>query len=126
MKWRNVRLAGKFGIGFGLVLLLLTFVGVWATFGIGQIVGDAGQVIKGNKLPGETVQREVSWIRPGYSDSESQCVVHARNLGGLQMLRRFFERVVWSCVEMGLVDSGKIFVDSSLVGVDASKDAWIG
>ena len=63
MKWRNVRLAGKFGIGFGAVLLLLTFVGVWAIFGIGQIVGDAGEVIEGNKLRGEMVQREVDHLK---------------------------------------------------------------
>ena len=41
------------------------------------------------------------------------------------MFRNFFERIVIQCVEAGLVDGGKIFVDSSLVEADASNNSVI-
>jgi len=34
---------------------------------------------------------------------------------GREAFQRFFERIVWQCVEAGLVDGSKIFMDSSLV-----------
>lgn len=62
MKWKNFNLAIKFTIGFGVVLLLLAFVGFEAITGIGGIVDDAGQVIDGNKLRAEMVQKEVDHL----------------------------------------------------------------
>jgi len=44
----------------------------------------------------------------------------ARNRWGVEAFQRFFERIVWQCVEAGLVDGSKIFMDSSLVQADAS------
>ena len=37
MKWKDLKLAKKFGVGFGVVLLLLSLVGVWSILGIGDI-----------------------------------------------------------------------------------------
>lgn len=44
----------------------------------------------------------------------------ARKRWGVDLFRRFFERVVWQCVESGLVDGRKLFCDSSLIDADAS------
>ena len=62
MKWKNLSLKGKFAFGFGLTLLLLVLVGGWSILGIGTIVKNATQVIDGNKLRGEMVQREVDHL----------------------------------------------------------------
>lgn len=62
MTWQNIRLSGKFAIGFGLVLLLLTLVAGWSIFGVGNIVGDAKEVIAGNALRAEMIQREVDHL----------------------------------------------------------------
>ncbi len=49
----------------------------------------------------------------------------ARVRWGIEAFRRFFERIVWQCVEAGLVDGRKIFVDASLVDADASNNSVI-
>jgi hypothetical protein len=43
----------------------------------------------------------------------------------VEAFRNFFERIVWQCVEAGLVDGRKIFVDASLVDADASNNSVI-
>ena len=43
----------------------------------------------------------------------------------MEALKSFFERIVWQCVEAGLVGGRKIFVDSSLVDADASNNSVI-
>jgi len=63
MIWRNLRMAGKFAVGFGAILVLLVMVAVWSGTGINGIVGDASEVIAGNALRGEMVQREVDHLR---------------------------------------------------------------
>ena len=62
MTWQNIRLSGKFAIGFGLVLTLLALVAAWSIFGVGNIVGDAKKVIAGNALRAEMIQREVDHL----------------------------------------------------------------
>jgi methyl-accepting chemotaxis protein len=62
MRWKDMSLKGKFGVGFGLVLALLVAVALWAVLGIGGIVSNAGQVIDGNKLRGEFVQKIVDHL----------------------------------------------------------------
>lgn len=62
MSWKNLKLGKKLGVGFGLMLILITAVGLWAIFGISGIVGNASEVIDGNKLRGEMVQREVDHL----------------------------------------------------------------
>jgi len=49
----------------------------------------------------------------------------ARKKWGVETFKRFFEMIVWQCVEAGLVDGSKIFVDSSLVDADASKKSVV-
>lgn len=65
MRWKDLKLSKKFGAGFGIVLLLLALVAVWSIVGVGGIVGNAEQVIDGNKLDGLLAQREVdhlNWV----------------------------------------------------------------
>ena len=45
----------------------------------------------------------------------------ARRRWGEEAFRHFFERIVVQCVEAGLVDGKKIFIDSSLIDADASN-----
>ena len=49
----------------------------------------------------------------------------ARARWGVEAFRRFFERIVGQCVEAGLVDGSKLFVDASLLGADASNPSVI-
>ncbi len=49
----------------------------------------------------------------------------ARKRWGVEVFRSFFERVVWQCVEAGLVDARKLFVDASIVEADASMESLV-
>ncbi len=49
----------------------------------------------------------------------------ARKKWGVETFRKFFEMIVWQCVEAGLVDGSKIFVDSSLIDADASNNSVV-
>ncbi|NDV24058.1 methyl-accepting chemotaxis protein [Desulfovibrio sp. JC022] len=62
MSWKDLRLAYKFAVGFGAVLLLLVLLGGWSISGIGTIVFDAEEVIAGNKLRGDFVQKIVDHL----------------------------------------------------------------
>nr|WP_320050253.1 methyl-accepting chemotaxis protein [uncultured Desulfuromonas sp.] len=62
MRWKDLKLNGKFFVGFGLVLVMMLGVGLWSISGISDIVGNADEVISGNKLKGEMVQREVDHL----------------------------------------------------------------
>jgi len=63
MSWKNIRLSAKFGIGFGIILLLLVSLGSWSVLGIEGIVGNAGEVIEGNKLRGNFTQKVVDHLK---------------------------------------------------------------
>ncbi|RLB66411.1 MAG: chemotaxis protein, partial [Deltaproteobacteria bacterium] len=62
MSWKNLRLSGKFAVGFGLVLGLLVAVSGWSIWGVGGIVKSAEEVINGNSLRGEFSQRMVDHL----------------------------------------------------------------
>jgi transposase len=49
----------------------------------------------------------------------------ARSRWGTATFKHFFERIVCQCVEAGLVDGSKIFMDSSLIQADASNNSSI-
>lgn len=49
----------------------------------------------------------------------------ARKRWGVEIFKGFFERIVWQCVEAGLVDGSKIFVDSSLIDANVSNNSVI-
>lgn len=52
----------RIGAGFGTILLLLGGVAGWALWGINGIVGNATEVIDGNVIKGEMVQKEVDHL----------------------------------------------------------------
>jgi transposase len=78
----------------------------------------------------ETIPMRLDWLWFLGYDIDSEVPDHsvlskARARWGVEAFRGFFERMVWQCVEAGLVDGSKIFVDSSLVDADASNHSVI-
>ena len=49
----------------------------------------------------------------------------ARARWGVDTFRSFFERIVWQCVQVGLVDGSKLFMDSSNIQADASNNSVV-
>ena len=49
----------------------------------------------------------------------------ARARWGTHAFKTFFERIVWQCVEEGLVDGNKLFSDSSLIDANASNNSVV-
>jgi transposase len=49
----------------------------------------------------------------------------ARARWGVSAFKGFFERIVWQCVEAGLVDGSKLFLDTSLIDADASNNSVV-
>jgi len=71
-----------------------------------------------------TLPERLDWLWFLGLDLDSEIPHHsvlskARKRWGVELFRSFFERIVWQCVENGLVDGGKLFCDSSLVQADA-------
>jgi transposase len=78
----------------------------------------------------DTIPLRLDWLWFLGYDLDSEVPNHsvlskARARWGVEAFRSFFERVVWQCVEAGLVDGSKIFVDSSLVDANASNNSVI-
>jgi transposase len=78
----------------------------------------------------ETIPMRLDWLWFLGYDIDSEVPDHsvlskARARWGVEAFRSFFERIVWQCVEAGLVDGSKIFVDSSLVDANASNNSVI-
>lgn len=49
----------------------------------------------------------------------------ARARWGVGAFKTFFERILWQCVEAGLVDGSKMFIDASLIDADASNNSVV-
>jgi len=49
----------------------------------------------------------------------------ARSRWGVKAFKKLFERIVWQCVEAGLIDGSKLFVDASLIDADASSNSVV-
>ena len=49
----------------------------------------------------------------------------ARTRWGVAVFKIFFERIVLQCVEAGLIDGSKMFVDASLIDADASNNSVV-
>ena len=49
----------------------------------------------------------------------------ARARWGVEAFKTSFERIVWQCVQAGLVDGSKLFMDSSMVQADASNNSVV-
>lgn len=78
----------------------------------------------------ETLAERLDWLWFLGYDLDSTIPNHsvlskARRKWGVEVFQNFFERIVWQCVEAGLVDGRKIFVDSSLVDADASNNSVV-
>src|SRR3972149_6466644 len=78
----------------------------------------------------ETLGERLDWLWFLDFDLDTETPNHsvlskARKRWGEEAFRGFYERVVWQCVESGLVDGSKIFVDSSLIESDASNNSVV-
>ena len=78
----------------------------------------------------ETLPERLDWLWFLGYDLDAEMPNHsvmskARKKGGVETFRKFFEIIVWQCVEAGLVDGRKIFVDSSLIDADASNNSVV-
>lgn len=78
----------------------------------------------------DTVPERLDWLWFLGYDLETDIPDHsvlskARRRWGPEVFRGFFERIVLQCIQAGLVDGKKIFVDSSIVDADASKNSVI-
>lgn len=78
----------------------------------------------------DTLAERMDWLWFLGYDLDTEIPNHsvlskARKRWGTEVFQEFFERIVVQCVEAGLVDGSKIFVDSSLVEADASKNSII-
>jgi transposase len=78
----------------------------------------------------DTIPLRLDWLWFLGYDLDSEVPNHsvlskARARWGMEAFRNFFERVVWQCVEAGLVDGRKVFIDASLVDADASNNSVI-
>ena len=66
MRWSDLSVKLKLGVGFGAVLVLANLVGAWGVEGLQETVGNAEQVIAGNRLRAEFSARSVdhlTWVR---------------------------------------------------------------
>ncbi|MBZ5538872.1 MAG: transposase [Acidobacteriia bacterium] len=78
----------------------------------------------------DTVPERLDWLWFLGYDLDSEIPDHsvlskAPKRWGVEVFQRFFERIVCQCVEAGLVDGRKVFLDSSLIEAHASKSSVI-
>jgi transposase len=78
----------------------------------------------------DTIPLRLDWLWFLGYDLDSEIPHHsvlskARARWGVQAFQRFFEHIVWQCVEAGLVDGSKLFVDASLIDADASNNSVV-
>ena len=62
MKWKDLKLSGKFTYGFGTIIVLISAVILFAIKGIGGIVNNAEEVIEGNKLRTDIEEKYVQHL----------------------------------------------------------------
>jgi transposase len=78
----------------------------------------------------DTLPERIDWLLFLDYDLDSEIPNHsilskARKKWGVEIFQSFFERIVMQCVEAGLVNGRKIFVDSSLIDANASNNSVI-
>ena len=78
----------------------------------------------------ETLPERLDWLWFLGYDLDSEIPDHsvlskARRRWGVKVFKGLFERVVFQCVEAGLVDGSKLFMDSSLIEADASNTSVV-
>lgn len=78
----------------------------------------------------ETIPERLDWLWFLGYDLDDEIPNHsvlskARARWGVQAFQKFFERIVWQCVEAGLVDGRKLFMDGSLIDANASNNSVV-
>lgn len=78
----------------------------------------------------ETLPERLDWLWFLGYDLDNEIPNHsvlskARARWGVKVFKRFFERLVWQCVQEGLIDGSKPFIDSSLIGANASNNSVV-
>ena len=78
----------------------------------------------------DTLPERIDWLWFLDYDLDSEIPNHsilskARKKWGVEIFQGFFERIVMQCVEAGLVNGRKIFIDSSLIDANASNNSVI-
>lgn len=78
----------------------------------------------------ETLPERLDWLWFLGYDLDTEIPDHsvlskARRRWGVAVFKSLFERMVWQCVQAGLVDGSKIFVDASLVEANASNNSVV-
>ncbi len=77
-----------------------------------------------------TLPMRLDWLWFLGFDLDSEIPNHsvlskARGKWGVEAFKLFFERIVCQCVEAGLVDGRKLFMDSSFIDADASNNSVV-
>jgi len=77
-----------------------------------------------------TIPERIDWLWFLEYDIDDDIPNHsvlskARARWGVEAFKTFFERIVWQCVQAGLVDGRKLFMDSSMVQADASNNSVV-
>jgi len=77
-----------------------------------------------------TIPLRLDWLWFLGYDLDSEIPNHsvlskARARWGVRAFKTFFERIVWQCVEAGLVDGEKLFIDTSLIDANASNNSVV-
>ncbi|MFV2082792.1 MAG: transposase, partial [bacterium] len=78
----------------------------------------------------DTLPERLDWLWFLGYDLDSEIPHHsilskARHRWGADLFQTFFERIVYQCVEAGLVEGKKLFMDSSMVDADASRESIV-
>ena len=78
----------------------------------------------------ETIPERLDWLWFLGYDLDDEIPNHsvlskARHRWGVQAFQSFFDRIVIQCVEAGLVDGTKLFMDGSMVQADASNNSVV-
>ncbi len=76
----------------------------------------------------QTIPERLDWLwflgyDLDYEIPDHSILSKARKKWGVDVFESFFQRIVLQCVEAGLVDGSKIFVDSSLIDANASNNS---
>lgn len=77
-----------------------------------------------------TIPERLDWLWFLGFDLDDQIPDHsvlskARARWGVAAFKSFFERIVWQCVDAGLVDGSKLFMDGCLIQANASNNSVV-
>lgn len=77
-----------------------------------------------------TIPERLDWLWFLGYDLDDQIPDHsvlskARPRWGVAAFKAFFERIVWQCVDAGLVDGSKLFMDGCLIQANASNNSVV-